>query len=162
MALKYDPLSRLLLSRHPEPVALTFAELDALIGGLPPSARTTRSWWGNTNAAHQSQAHAWMEANYRVASLELGGVVTFVPATGHVTRRVQRAEPILDGVDELAALIARAGYPSVVAVVAEHAVFLQPDTVAQTNGSALFPIVRDQSRRGQFGETLRRPACPAR
>ena len=43
---------------------------------------------------------------------------------------------------QLTAVLARAGYPSVVAAVAEHAVFLHPDTVRQAAGSALFPVIR--------------------
>jgi hypothetical protein len=63
-------------------------------------------------------------------------------------RRPRRYE--LDGVDQLEAVLVRAGYPSVTAAVAEHTVFLHPDTVAQTHGSALFPVVRSMARRGQI------------
>jgi hypothetical protein len=55
---------------------------------------------------------------------------------------------ILDGVQELTDLISKTGYGTVVAVVAAHTVFLHPDTVAKTLGKALFPMVRDMSRRG--------------
>ena len=58
---------------------------------------------------------------------------------------------VLNGVDQLSSLIDRAGYRSVVAAVAEHAVFLHPATVAQTSASALFPVVRNLARRGQVG-----------
>ena len=60
--------------------------------------------------------------------------------------------PVLDGVHDLATLIKQAGYSSVVAAIARHTVFLHPDTVAQTNGAALFPVVRDRdmTRRGHL------------
>jgi hypothetical protein len=47
-------------------------------------------------------------------------------------------------------VIVQAGYPSVAAAVAEHTVFLHPETVMQTRGSALFPVVRSMARRGQI------------
>ena len=39
---------------------------------------------------------------------------------------------------------------SVVAAVAERAVFLHPDTVRQTGGQAVFPTIRDMLHRGTF------------
>jgi hypothetical protein len=60
---------------------------------------------------------------------------------------------MLDGVEQLTALlVGKAGYPSVVAAVAEHAVFLHPETVAQTNGEALFATIRlrNMSERGDI------------
>jgi hypothetical protein len=57
---------------------------------------------------------------------------------------------LLDGVRPLEELVRRAGYASVVAAVAEHAVFLEPSVVGQTHGEALFPVVRDMFRRGQI------------
>lgn len=62
-----------------------------------------------------------------------------------------RREPILDGVADLEALVRRARYPSIAAAVAAHAVFLPPETVRQTRGQALFPVIRDMARRGEFG-----------
>jgi hypothetical protein len=57
---------------------------------------------------------------------------------------------VLDGVESLRILLGRAGYPSITAAVAEHTVFLPPETVAQTRGSALFATVRDYGGRGTF------------
>jgi len=44
-----------------EPVSLTFDDVDALVGGLPPSARG-RTWWGNTTNTTRVQAYAWLRA----------------------------------------------------------------------------------------------------
>lgn len=52
------------------------------------------------------------------------------------------AERVLDGYHALEQVLVRAGYPSVVAAVAAHTVFLHPETVAQTRGQAVFPVVR--------------------
>ncbi|MEQ1566316.1 MAG: hypothetical protein ABMA64_11810 [Myxococcota bacterium] len=51
-------------------------------------------------------------------------------------------ERVLDGYHALEQVLARAGYPSVVAAVAAHTGFLHPETVAQTRGQAVFPVVR--------------------
>jgi len=40
----------------------------------------------------------------------------------------------VDGVAQLTAILARAGYPSVVAAVAEHTLFLHPETVGGCPG----------------------------
>jgi hypothetical protein len=51
----------------------------------------------------------------------------------------------------LSVTLEAAGYSTITQAVAAHTVFLHPDTVAQTNGHAVFPVVRDPTRRGQFG-----------
>jgi hypothetical protein len=62
---------------------------------------------------------------------------------------------VLDGVKQMEDLLVhRAGYRSVVAAVAEHAVFLHPHTVGQTKGAAVFPVIRlrNMSERGEITE----------
>lgn len=54
---------------------------------------------------------------------------------------------------DLQRVLARAGYASVVSAVATHTLFLHPDTVAQAAGQAIFPVVRDPTRRGVFDES---------
>ena len=149
MALKYERLARALAGSSASEVAMSFSELDVLVGGLPASAWES-SWWANTRDFRRSQARAWMDAGYRADRVELGVAVTFVRSTDPVARRAARRGSILDGVDQLHALLKQAGYASVAAAVARHTVFLHPTTVAQAGGSALFPIVRDITRRGQF------------
>ena len=154
---KYDPLTRLLEASAPQSVTLTFAELEELVGGLPLGALNDRTWWGNTRHPSRSQAKAWLGAGYRVASVELKIAVRFAPneedgsSRGSTTR--SRREQLLDGVAQLTAMISRAGYASVAAAVAEHTVFLHPETVAQTGRSAVLPVIRDMLRRGQFDTT---------
>lgn len=82
-----------------------------------------------------------------------GGHRTSRSATGTRSSRsinVARREPILDGAAQLEELLRRARYPSVAAAVAAHAVFLHSDTVAQAQGRAIFPVIRDMLRRGSF------------
>jgi len=68
---KYGPLHVYLRRRGEEEVTLTFAEIEALIGGrLPASARTQRAWWSNRKQG-AVQAEAWMGAGYHAESLDL-------------------------------------------------------------------------------------------
>ncbi|MGH7870127.1 MAG: hypothetical protein ACREP9_21425 [Candidatus Dormibacteraceae bacterium] len=61
-----------------------------------------------------------------------------------------RIPVIMDGVAMLDDVLQRARYASIVAAVAQHTVFLHPDTVAQTHNKAVFPVIRNASRRGQL------------
>lgn len=166
MSTKYDPLrSELDSAPADEAVSFTFSELEALVGGLPRSARVHRSWWGNTFSHNRPHALAWMELGRRVTEVRLDDAVVFSPADaptegpsadGRPTALragpwQRAATPVLDGVRALAVMLNRAGYESVSHAVAAHAVFLHPDTVAQAGGKALFRIVRDPTRRGTFG-----------
>ena len=149
MTAKYEPLTRLLAAARQRPVTITFTDLDALVGGLPPSARAYPKWWGNRHDP-SGQSSAWAEAGYVVAAIRLGVDVTF--EAGVVTPAAERREaaPILDGIDQLTEVLTRAGYPSIVAAVAEHSVFLHPDTVAQARGLAVFPTSGGWASVGEF------------
>jgi DNA-binding transcriptional regulator YiaG len=75
---KYRPLFDHLSGSSTEEVALTLTEIEAILGeALPPSAHTTRGWWGNRDRG-SLQAAAWMEAGYLVQEVDLaGGQVVF-------------------------------------------------------------------------------------
>ncbi len=74
---KYYPLHQHLSQSAQDEVALTFAEIEALLGApLPPSAHARRDWWGNRRSI--PPAAAWRSAGYRVAQVDLqSGQVTF-------------------------------------------------------------------------------------
>jgi len=59
-------------------------------------------------------------------------------------------DPLLDGVQALRDVLVAAGFPTIPHAVAAHAIFLDPATVAQTGGSAVFRTVRHGARRGEF------------
>lgn len=84
---RYYPLFNHLKCSGANEVILSFAEVEALIGGpLPASARAARAWWSNRDSG--AQAAAWMQAGYR-ATVDLAGEqVTFRKhqATYHVQR----------------------------------------------------------------------------
>jgi hypothetical protein len=67
---KYTPLADHLESLPPEKlsVTLTFSDIDRLVGGLPPTAYTTRQFWANDSKV---EARAWRSAGWHVDS---GGV----------------------------------------------------------------------------------------
>ena len=70
---KYHPLFERLLFSGQGRLSMTFAEIEAVIGGrLPPSARRREEWWSNSANGH-SQARAWMRASYRTSNVDLVG-----------------------------------------------------------------------------------------
>lgn len=149
MAKKYAPLTQWLEAQTGDQVKASRTDLDALVGGLPPSA-AERTWWGNTP---RGQAASWIKAGWVVGPVT-DSEVTFLRGTpasqGGTTSKT--SGPVLDGIGALGDVLLRAGYPSITAAVAAHTVFLPVETVAQAKGLALFPAVRDPNRRGQFGK----------
>jgi len=89
---KYYPLYEYLhrLSQD-EPVTFTFDQLEAIIGAsLPPSARTSRAWWANSDTP---QGRSWQEAGWLVDAVAVDeSWVVFRPAriTYRITPRRRR------------------------------------------------------------------------
>lgn len=152
MPAKYAPLTEYLRGIQEQHVAVDFAMLGGMVGGLPPSSAYP-AWWANTRG--NTQAQAWLAVG-RIARVDVAaGRVVFSIATldANVVARLRslpRTPPVLNGINALDAVLRRAGYPSTVAAVAEHTIFLDPRTVAQTGGRPVFPVVRDMVRRGTF------------
>ncbi|PSN18538.1 transcriptional regulator [filamentous cyanobacterium CCP5] len=76
---KYYPLFERLQQCQQEETALTFAEIEALIGrALPASALNKKNWWSNRDSATALQAGAWVSAGFHVEQVDLAQrVVTF-------------------------------------------------------------------------------------
>jgi hypothetical protein len=102
-----------------------------------------------------------MDAGRMVSKVKLGESVVFSPVTILVTReaavstsrRFSRSRYsiwMLDGVVALDEVLKRAGFDSILQAVAAHTVFLDSKTVSQTNGKAVFPVVRDPYRPGEI------------
>jgi hypothetical protein len=76
---KYAPLGAHLRERAAQgerQVELGFGAVDRLVGGLPPSARSQRTWWANNS---HGQALAWRDAGWHVHAIDFPGQrVTFV------------------------------------------------------------------------------------
>jgi DNA-binding transcriptional regulator YiaG len=67
---KYYPLHQYLRQSGQPEVTITLAEIEALIGKLPASARSSRGWWGNRGPG-AAQALAWMNAGYHTVVIDL-------------------------------------------------------------------------------------------
>jgi hypothetical protein len=68
--LTYEPLEKYLFQQKGASVAMTFAEIERVIGSkLPPSAHKRNEWWSN-NATNHSQAKAWLNAGFETANLD--------------------------------------------------------------------------------------------
>ena len=163
MSNKYKPIRRCLEGHaDEEAVSLTWAELEELVGPLPASS-SVRQWWANTAASHQAQN--WLGIGRRVTEVRLGHSVVFSPvgeilagrrldgqADGRSNRRpmtTRGMEPVMDGIGALGVTLERAGYGSTLEAVAAHTLFLDPDTVDQTRGQPVFPVIRNPNRRGE-------------
>ncbi|GAB3828355.1 hypothetical protein ACFPIJ_08825 [Dactylosporangium cerinum] len=69
---KYEPLTAFLLRQGGGTIRMSFQRLEAIIGAsLPPSARSDRTWWGNTFNRTRVQAHAWLNAGWKVDRVDL-------------------------------------------------------------------------------------------
>jgi hypothetical protein len=69
---KYDPLFEFLCRAADAPVAVTFDEVERLVGPLPASATKFKQWWANesTGGGHV-QAKAWLNAGREVEHVDL-------------------------------------------------------------------------------------------
>jgi hypothetical protein len=66
---KYAPLYRALKQTDADLVVSTFDELDARVGGLPPSAWSQRAWW--SNGSGRTHAQSWLAAGFKVTAIDL-------------------------------------------------------------------------------------------
>jgi hypothetical protein len=79
---KYDPLFEFLCRAGDGALEMSIDDISVLVRGLPASALTRRSWWGNDAAGPQNvQARAWLNAGREVDSVDLDrGIVRFSAA----------------------------------------------------------------------------------
>jgi hypothetical protein len=77
---KYDPLTAFLHRQERDTIRMSFQRLEKIIAAsLPPTARSDRTWWGNTFNRTRVQAHAWLNAGWKVDVVDLAReLVTFV------------------------------------------------------------------------------------
>jgi hypothetical protein len=68
---KYEPLSTYLTRQTAAEVALTFAQIESLIGAsLPPVAHKHRAWWSN-NASNNVMTKAWLDAGFQTEKVDM-------------------------------------------------------------------------------------------
>ena len=68
---KYGPLAAHLKESESDSVAMTFGEVEAVIGArLPPSAYRHRAWWSN-NPSNNTCTRAWLDAGYETTEVDM-------------------------------------------------------------------------------------------
>ncbi len=81
----YDPLRDYLTGCDSDEVALTFEQIEDILGrALPASARKYDAWWANVGdsaATQHSHARSWHAAGYRARVDRVGGTVVFYRPT---------------------------------------------------------------------------------
>ena len=77
---KYDPLTEHLDRCGVNRLSLTFAEIDEMVGGLPPTALKKNEWWANEDVrtTRHSQCKSWQQAGFHASVDRSTGTVAFV------------------------------------------------------------------------------------
>ena len=80
---KYYKLEEYLRNSQKQVEVLSYDEIEEILGfELPPSAHKYRAWWANDRS--HTHANAWLNAGWKVSSVDLGKSITF--------RKVERAK----------------------------------------------------------------------
>jgi hypothetical protein len=79
---KYEPITDYFLRQDNQRAfaRLSFERIEQIIGApLAPTARSDRTWWGNTMNRTRVQAHSWLNAGWMVDKVDFeAGAVEFV------------------------------------------------------------------------------------
>jgi hypothetical protein len=68
---KYEPLRKHLEAAGRAQVAMSFAEIERVLGfSLPPSSRKYRAWWSN-NASNSVITEAWLDAGFQTEQVDM-------------------------------------------------------------------------------------------
>lgn len=110
---RYAALTAKLLSTNEPRVVLTFDELDAIVGGMPDSAKKWHAWWAN-KVSSQPHAKSWLDAG-RHASPDFKQRLAVFTASSAV-------EP-----EEMAAAMVGEASPSVLTEYVESSLSLERD-----------------------------------
>ena len=71
-----------------------------------------------------------------------------IPIPEKSSRKKSSKAPIMDGAKLLIELVRQAGYDSLESAIASHTIFIHPETVYQTRGQAILPMIRGNVRKG--------------
>ena len=64
---KFDPLQRHLEGRHGAEIEMSFASIEAIIGGALPKAAARQDWWADKGGPNARQCKAWTDAGFRAS-----------------------------------------------------------------------------------------------
>lgn len=118
---------------------LRYSTEDKLLARPNPSAIPFEGDICNNLASYRFAARQYLK--FRDAGSV--GIDTSASIVGATPKAAKLSKAVLvDGIASLDAIVRRAGFASIVAAVAEHTIFLDPRTVAQSRGEALFPVIR--------------------
>jgi hypothetical protein len=68
---KYEPLQKHLEHAGRAQVAMSFADIERVLGfSLPPSSRRYRAWWSN-NATNSVITQAWLNAGFQTEQVDM-------------------------------------------------------------------------------------------
>ncbi|MBK5541553.1 HNH endonuclease [Pseudomonas sp. TH05] len=89
---KYTPLADYLRVQPQDSVKLTFGQIDALVNGLPLSARNHDAWWANSRTKDgHACAHQWIAAGWKCQSIDrANGTAVFRRASASSSQPMQR------------------------------------------------------------------------
>ncbi len=66
---KYNPLTNYLKTNQSSSIAMTFLEIENIIGRKLPESRKYNAWWSN-NPTNNVMTKAWLEAGYRTEQVD--------------------------------------------------------------------------------------------
>jgi hypothetical protein len=67
---KYDALFRHLCNAGDDSLEMTFDEIELLVGPLPATASTRRTWWSNDPIHPSAHSRAWLDAGRQVSEVD--------------------------------------------------------------------------------------------
>jgi len=69
---KYDPLGQYLESRSDRRIAMSFAEIERIVGARLPRSKMHRAWWSN-NPSNNVMTRQWLSAGYQTEQVDIAG-----------------------------------------------------------------------------------------
>ena len=69
---KYDPLGQYLESRSDRHIAMSFAEIERIVGSRLPRSKMHRAWWSN-NPSNNVMTRQWLSAGYQTEQVDIAG-----------------------------------------------------------------------------------------
>jgi len=67
---KYEPLGRYLREQHADSIAMTFDDIERLIGTRLPKSQLHRAWWSN-NSSNSAMTKVWVDAGFRTEQVDM-------------------------------------------------------------------------------------------